>query len=214
MTPEHMTRSRTLAIVAFAFSGSLLAALPALAQTISIVPACARAVTQEAPSLLCGLQTFGNIAQLILGLSGALVLLMFVWGGFQMLTAFGDSAKIGKGKEIIKNAVVGLVIVLISGTLVNYGLSYLVRNPAFKVVGNQCSGTGEAAKADPNGPGIFILVPKPIKDTNGNVTGQTSEIMCVTSCASIGNNYKDTATPAANQTCVQLPNGKYCCRAE
>jgi membrane protease YdiL (CAAX protease family) len=60
----------------------------------------------------------GRVIQALLGLSGTLALLMFVWGGFQWITSGGEKDKIQKGKNTVIWAVIGLFFVFISYTLV------------------------------------------------------------------------------------------------
>jgi len=54
---------------------------------------------------------FGRIIQLMTGISGSIALAAFVWGGFQMLIADGDSSKIEKGKNTLKYATFGLIMI-------------------------------------------------------------------------------------------------------
>ncbi|MCX6714244.1 MAG: pilin [Candidatus Uhrbacteria bacterium] len=61
----------------------------------------------------------GRLIKFLLGLSGSVALLMFVWGGFQYLWSGGDPKKVEKGKETLKNAVLGIVIIFFAYTLVN-----------------------------------------------------------------------------------------------
>jgi hypothetical protein len=65
-----------------------------------------------------GVQLF----KIILGLVGSLSLLMFVYGGFYFILSQGDSGKVTKAKDIIKNAIIGLIIVFASYTIVNFTL--------------------------------------------------------------------------------------------
>lgn len=120
----------------------------------SLVPGCAKDVKTEiingesvtkTPSLNCALQTFGNIANLILGITGSLALLMFVYGGFKMITAAGDDSKVTEGKTVLKNAVVGIIIIMTSGILINYGLDSL---GVQGVIGGQCSGGGVSVQLE------------------------------------------------------------------
>lgn len=60
----------------------------------------------------------GRLIKALLGLSGSVALLMFVWGGFQYLWSGGDPKKVEKGKETLKNAMLGIVIIFFSYTLV------------------------------------------------------------------------------------------------
>ena len=79
----------------------------------------------ETPSLDCVLYTLGNIAQIILALTGSLALLMFVYGGFLMLSSGGSSDKVNKGKQVLTSAVIGIVIILCAGYLIRYGMEQL-----------------------------------------------------------------------------------------
>ncbi|MFH1142500.1 MAG: pilin [Candidatus Uhrbacteria bacterium] len=60
------------------------------------------------------MQVFVNIADFILGIVGSLALLLFVVGGFYFLFAQGESSKITKGKDYLKGAIVGLLIVFVA----------------------------------------------------------------------------------------------------
>ena len=61
----------------------------------------------------------GNIVKSLLSLSGAAGLLMFVWGGFQFLTAGGDPKKVEKGKATLVWATIGLVVIFSAYTLLD-----------------------------------------------------------------------------------------------
>lgn len=100
--------------------GTLLFATPAAA--ITIVPKCATDPGVKAPGLDCVTETFGNIAQLILGLTGSFALLMFVYGGFMLLSSGGSEEKVTKGKTILKNSVIGILIIMLSGYLIRYAV--------------------------------------------------------------------------------------------
>ncbi len=60
----------------------------------------------------------GRVIQAMLGLSGALALLMFVWGGFQWITSGGEKEKIQKGKNTLIWATIGMFFIFISYTVV------------------------------------------------------------------------------------------------
>ena len=60
----------------------------------------------------------GSIIKVLLGVSGALALLMFVWGGVTWLISAGDPTKIKKGRDTLIWATLGLVIIFSSYILV------------------------------------------------------------------------------------------------
>jgi hypothetical protein len=84
----------------------------------------------------CGLNDLLNtavkIASWLLGIAGSLTLLMFVYGGIMLLISGGSSERVGKGKTILTNSVIGLVIIL---------LSFLIIGFVFKALGVKVDGT-------------------------------------------------------------------------
>lgn len=69
-----------------------------------------------------------HTSKLILGITGSLTLLMFVYGGISFLIAAGSSEKVTKAKGIITAAVVGLIIVFSSYLIIKFALSALGRD--------------------------------------------------------------------------------------
>ncbi len=59
-------------------------------------------------------------SQIILGLVGSLALLFFIYGGVIFLISGGSSDRITKGKTIIQNAVIGLLIVFLSYAIIQF----------------------------------------------------------------------------------------------
>jgi uncharacterized membrane protein len=75
----------------------------------------------------CELTDFVKIAfwvwQWILGISGSLALAFFIYGGFTFLISGGSSERVTKGKTILINSVIGLVIIFCSFMIVNFILT-------------------------------------------------------------------------------------------
>lgn len=61
----------------------------------------------------------GRLIQTILGVTGSVALLMFVWGGFLWLISAGEPEKVKKGKEAMKWATFGLVVIVGAYMIVN-----------------------------------------------------------------------------------------------
>ena len=61
----------------------------------------------------------GRVISAALSIVGTLALLMFVYGGVLWMTSRGDSKQVTKGKDTITWAILGLVIIFASYTLVN-----------------------------------------------------------------------------------------------
>ncbi len=62
----------------------------------------------------------GNIIKAVLALVGALALGMFIYGGFTWLTSGGSPDRIKKGRDILVWAVIGLIVIFASYTLVDF----------------------------------------------------------------------------------------------
>lgn len=60
-----------------------------------------------------------GFANFLMGLSGALFLIIFIYGGALYLLSFGNKEWVGKGQKAIKGAVIGLIIVLGAWTIVS-----------------------------------------------------------------------------------------------
>ena len=60
-----------------------------------------------------------NASNIIVGLSGTFSVLMFVYGGIVMLTAYGNESRVKWGKDILVATVIGILIVLLAWTFIN-----------------------------------------------------------------------------------------------
>lgn len=84
----------------------ITAALPAQA---AIIPPCATG--SSVPQLSCFLELAVSVSKWILGITGSLALLFFVYGGFLFLTSSGKEQQITKGKTILTQAAIGIIII-------------------------------------------------------------------------------------------------------
>lgn len=66
------------------------------------------------------IQTLIHIAQWILAVIGAVSLGYFVYGGFTLLTAAGNTSRVDHGRKVLVGTVVGLIIVLASFSIVQW----------------------------------------------------------------------------------------------
>ncbi len=56
----------------------------------------------------------GNYIQVFLGFLGVIALLLIIYAGYLWMTAQGNEDNVEKAKDIIKNAVIGLIIITLS----------------------------------------------------------------------------------------------------
>ncbi len=61
-----------------------------------------------------------NVSTIILEISGALALLAFIIGGFMFILSSGNKEMVEKGKSSIKGAVIGLIVVLLAYTAIDF----------------------------------------------------------------------------------------------
>lgn len=135
---------------------------PVLAQSV-LVPGCAQnqsaPITRQnppnadgspntttivpPPSLNCVLQVGINISKIVLGLAGAMSLLVFVVGGFLMLISGMNNKYYDQGKTYLVNAFIGLLIIFSAGIIVRYFISTLnVNQRNYPIIGQTCNGGG------------------------------------------------------------------------
>lgn len=182
----------TIIIVA----GALLLPIVSLAQGSILNPqliaeaACTKNGT-------CTLNTFIklgiSVSNFILGIVGALTLVMFIFGGFTWVLSGGSSEQIKKGKDIILASIVGLLIVFSSYMIINF-----VTNDLLGAQGNfKFNGTVplDAVKED-------------AKDTKKTAT--TSE-----ECSKAGGSCKESCSGNENDlTKKACPSTQTCCKAK
>jgi hypothetical protein len=92
-------------------------------------------LTNKDPRLIAA-----QIIRVILGFLGIIAVSLIIYAGFLWMTSQGDEQKIEKAKNIIKNAVIGLIIILASFAIVSFIIN--------KLMGNDMPGPG-----GDNGPG-------------------------------------------------------------
>ncbi|MBU1870762.1 hypothetical protein KKF17_01395 [Patescibacteria group bacterium] len=66
-----------------------------------------------------------NVANFILSIVGSLSLVMFIYGGITFLISGGSSTQVEKGKQIILGAIIGLVLVFTSYSIIKLACTAL-----------------------------------------------------------------------------------------
>ena len=106
-------------IAVFFVTLGLVLSLANNVQAISLVDniPCA---TGEADCTPCDfVQLFVNASNILVGVSGAFAMLMFVYSGIVLITAYGNEARIKWGKDILIATVIGIFIVMLAWTFIN-----------------------------------------------------------------------------------------------
>lgn len=63
----------------------------------------------------------GNMISALMGIVGTVLVILMLYGGFLWMTAGGEEKKVEEAKKIIKNSIIGLIIVFLS-----YGIARFV----------------------------------------------------------------------------------------
>ena len=71
-----------------------------------------------------------KIINVVLGVLGVVAVGVVIYGGFLFLTAQGDPGRIKKGKDSITWGIIGLIIALLSWSIINFVLSTTMSAPA------------------------------------------------------------------------------------
>ena len=96
----------------------------AMAMTIQEGAEAARA--EGMPAELIGVDgVFTNLSNIILGIVGALSVIMLIWGGLRYIISGGDSKKITDAKNTILYAIIGLAIAFLSYAIIRFVLNAL-----------------------------------------------------------------------------------------
>lgn len=191
---------RRLAIAGIA-TGLVLAALPAAA---SLVPAeCQGAADPSA----CGLQSLVNVfvlfANYIFGIAGSLAFVFFIYGGYVWLSSAGSSEKINRGKTIVVNAAIGLVLIFGARGLVTLVVQAVTKGSLLPIENASCS----PAAPLPSG---SVIKPRWVKDQNDT-------FQCIASCEDLrtatGKQYEclDKAAEGATDCVTFLCEGSQVC---
>ncbi|MFZ6015820.1 MAG: Ig-like domain-containing protein [Patescibacteria group bacterium] len=83
-------------------------------------------------------EIIGNIINIALGMVGVILLVMILYSGYQYMTAGGNTEQVQKATARIRNAIIGLLIILASFAIVNFIINWLTgAGPGFAPSGYQ-----------------------------------------------------------------------------
>lgn len=125
--PFHLKRPRfrwiTATIVVFAACSFVLAAAPAaLALETGLQFGTATGLSTQDIRI-----TVAKIIRAFIGILGLVALVIILYGGFLWMTSGGEEEKIAKGKKVLGNGAIGLIIILLSVGIVQFVISRLTQ---------------------------------------------------------------------------------------
>ncbi|MFC1598452.1 hypothetical protein ACFL2U_00350 [Patescibacteria group bacterium] len=72
----------------------------------------------------------GAVIKIILSIAGSVALILFVWGGFLMISSAGSADTINKAKKVLVWTTIGLILVLFSFAMVDFTIQALTGDAA------------------------------------------------------------------------------------
>ena len=97
----------------------------------------------NASNLIKGVTPQAMVARIInglLSLLGMLFTVLIIWGGFKWMTSQGNSQQVDEAKNIIKNSVIGLAVVVTAYAIARFVLTALARNATNGTGGGEAVG--------------------------------------------------------------------------
>ena len=94
----------------------------------TLIPKCALRA-DGADNLECVLELFVNISQVLLGVVGSVLLVVFVYGGLMYIFSQGEPGRVAKAQKALTGGVVGMLIVFSAFAGVSFAVSALRGEP-------------------------------------------------------------------------------------
>ena len=86
-------------------------------ESVSALSECNVEKTEGEKSLMSNVSMLINVFASVMGF---LAIGMIIYGGFMLLTAQGDPARIKRGKDVVLYSVIGLILVMLAYAIVNF----------------------------------------------------------------------------------------------
>lgn len=80
--------------------------------------------TDQVARLTCAIPLFNNIINAALAFGGTIAVIMLIYGGLRMMLSSGDAKQAGAARQTITYAILGLVVILLSFTMLQF-IQYL-----------------------------------------------------------------------------------------
>ena len=86
-------------------------------ESVSALSECNVEKTEGEKSLMSNVSMLINVFASVMGF---LAIGMIIYGGFMLLTAQGDPARIKRGKDVVLYSVIGVILVMLAYAIVNF----------------------------------------------------------------------------------------------
>ncbi len=183
---------------------------PLAASAITLLPSCTKTGDCGITDILA---VFVNLAEYLLGISGAVALGYFVYGGFVFVLSRGSKGEVDRAFGILRSAAIGIAIIFFSGILVRFTTQALTGGQsAIPTIGETCD--SRAKKSVPNGDGLWISVPAGYtnpQDPAGSVIAEGLVCIPKDDCKSL-NSELQSRSRSERYSCLPVGSGSSCVR--
>ena len=87
---------------------------------------CSGLIMPDGPTTATLDEMLGNVIDAIMGILGFIAVIVILVGGFQWMTAGGESDKVDKAKDTLKAGIIGIVITVAAWAIINFVIDILV----------------------------------------------------------------------------------------
>ncbi len=143
---------KIFAILAVVLFGAGLFALPALAQ-VDLGMEFGDSLGLTTTDIR---QTAGTIINAFFGLLGIVVVVIILYAGFLWMTAGGDVQQVDKAKKWLRNAVIGLIIIMASYAIASFVLNAILEGTGAGTPGDGGGGGGGGGLGPGGGAGFVV----------------------------------------------------------
>ena len=98
------------------------------------IPACALRDVDRCRNINDLLIVLINMGEYVFGLIGSVAFVVFIYGGFVVVTSFGNAEKVKKGYQVLGAAVIGLIIAFSAYLLVDFILDTILVQEGFRSI--------------------------------------------------------------------------------
>ena len=92
-------------------------------ESVSALSECNVEKTEGEKSLMSNVNMLINVFASVMGF---LAVGMIIYGGFMLLTAQGDPARIKRGKDVVLYSVIGLILVMLAYAIINFVMNNVI----------------------------------------------------------------------------------------
>lgn len=92
-------------------------------ESVSALSKCNVEKTEGEKSLMSNVNMLINVFASVMGF---LAVGMIIYGGFMLLTAQGDPARIKRGKDVVLYSVIGLILVMLAYAIINFVMNNVI----------------------------------------------------------------------------------------